>query len=237
MQEQEVCPNGCVDGWIINPYKHTRTICPYCRDKRKEEVKERDTIMEDLNLPEGYIPEKFSFEDVIPSGSRGIIEEASLADVAEVSEKLIAEVSAGNLPEESIMFNLGASVYEQNFLLPLITKGYISGLKVSDLIEVPVLMAERRKYSYGEENKFSDYLKSDLCVVSIDAGTDRDGLLAVKGLMQLRARRYLPTIMITHVWNRYVRDLTNPDEDYKSYELARLVSVVYKKRNGFGVTV
>ena len=61
----------------------------------------------------------------------------------------------------------------------------------------------------------------------IDAGATYTSLLAVKGLVQLRAQKLKPTIIFTNQWNNYVRDICSED-DYECYNLATLYSIEYK---------
>ena len=62
----------------------------------------------------------------------------------------------------------------------------------------------------------------------LDAGAVHGDVLAVKGLMQLRAKNLRPTIIFTNVWNSSVHDLH--DNDSGSYNIAKLCSVEYIKK-------
>lgn len=219
------CPNNCVDGWYVNPYTHKRIMCEYCAEKRKEEISDVNSdIFKELNLPFGYKNTRFSKDNIILGIDK--MEESSVKDVLDAMESLIQGISVGELPSHSILFNLGYKVIESNFTVPLLVKGYLSGLATLPIIEVSALMRERELYERGDQSVFGDYIEKELCLVSIDAGTDYKGIMAVKGLMQLRARRRKPTIMITHVWGSKIGSLIAQD-DYEGYDLAKLYSIQY----------
>lgn len=230
----EVCPNHCRDGFIINPYTHKREICSFCKGKREEEVKS-GTAIKDLNLPDSFTNTKFEPESVFPSYVLSHLEKDSVIKVSDVMQKLVQDASIGVKPNHSMLFNLGIKVVEDNFLCPLILKSYLSGLKTVPIIDVPTLRRKRYFYELGtgldkdDSFTFEDILESDMCVVVIDAGSDHMGVLAVKGLMQLRARKQKATIILTHLWNRDVANLQSED-DIKSYGLATPYSIEYIKK-------
>lgn len=221
------CPNNCIDGWFINPYSHKREKCSFCADKRAKEIKTKSVT--DLGLPDSYVNIRFEPGSVIAQSEKSALSPNSLAEVEEKMQALVSSLAAGNLPEESILFNLGAKVHEQNLVYHLIAKSYIAGLKTLPLVDISTMMRERAMYERGEPSAFNDYLDADTCVISIDAGTDYNGLMAVKGIMQLRGRRDKPTIILTHVWNKHIMSMCNED-DFMTYSLARCVSVQYTGR-------
>lgn len=226
------CPNNCIDGFLINPYTHSREICPYCRDKRKEEVESGDAI-KDLNLPAGFTNTRFEPDSVFPSYALKYLDVESTNEVKEVMLKLVQDASIGIKPSYSMLFNLGAKVIEDNFLCPLVLKSYLAGIKTLPIIDVATLRHLRTEYEEGVQQEgltFTDLLNGDMCVVSMDAGCDTRGILAVKGLMQLRARRGKATIILTHVWNRTVNVLCNEDDELKTLGLATCYSVKYVKK-------
>lgn len=226
------CPNRCIDGLIINPYTHKREICLYCKDKREKEIESGDAI-EKLNLPLGFTNSRFEADSVFPSYSSKYLDESSTEEVKKVMTQLVQDVSIGTKPSHSMLFNLGIKVVEDNFLCPLILKSYLSGLKTLPILDVATIRHKRAEYEEGVQQEgltFTEMLEDDICVVSMDAGCDYRGILAVKGLMQLRARRGKATIILTHVWNKTVLDLCNEDENFHSLGLATLYSVKYIKK-------
>lgn len=228
------CPNNCVDGWIFNPYKKQKVECEYCKAKRVESVESGDAI-EKLKLPKNYTNGRFVPETVFPEYMSKYLDESSVNEVKAHMKGLIDDIILGVLPKYSIMYNLGAKVIEGNFLNPLVLKGYIAGLKMTPIIDTATLCHIRNNFEnnyQGEDDeiKFEELLSADLCVVSIDAGTSTKGVLAVKGLMQLRAKREKPTIILTHLWTKDIHNLCNEDSENFMYSLATLISVKYIKQ-------
>ena len=234
------CPNKCVDGFYINPYTHKRLVCQYCMDKRKEMVRTNakdanteQTVKEALNLPEYYLGYSFDIESVFPKYVLAGLTSESVKDVKNELSSLMQEISLGDVPKTSVLFNLGAKSNEDNFIFPFLVRAYMSGLKVSPLITSHDLIcmrnAERNGTGYDRIScSYTSLLDSDVCVVVLDAGAVHGDVLAVKGLMQLRAKNLRPTIIFTNVWNSSVHDLH--DNDSGSYNIAKLCSVEYIKK-------
>lgn len=234
------CPNHCVDGKIIDPYKHKRIPCPYCTEKRQKfakgdltDKKTGKTISELLDLPVSYTGNEFNEELVIPEFARKIMTKESVNDVLGKLRELITDISIGKLPSCSLMFNLGKKANEVNFIYPYLIKGYVSGRSLVPLVTLTDLCQlrlafEGSTYSANLEKSYNynDLIKRDICVIVIDAGATYTSLLAVKGLLQLRAQQLKPTIIFTNQWNNYVRDMCSED-NYECYNLATLYSIEY----------
>lgn len=227
------CPNKCVGGYIFDPYTHTKKVCSYCSNKRSNVVRHDiidkesgQTISEILKLPISFAGKSYQADTVIPTFARKSIEEDSLEKVLVELRNLINKASVGELPEYSLMFNLGKYACENNFIYPFLLRVYKAGLSVAPMLTSLELMKLRSLYEDGLDSSFGDYLDKQVCVVVIDAGANYKEVMAVKGLMQLRANRYLPTIIFTGYWQRFVWDLV-ADESYTGYNLARLVSIEY----------
>ena len=227
------CPNHCVGGYMFDPYTHRKKICGYCAEKRSHVVR-RDivdknsgkTVAELLKLPLSFAGKEYQADTVIPTFARKYIDDDSLERVLVELRNLINKVSVGALPEHSIMFNLGKYACENNFIYPFLLRVYKAGLSVAPMLTSIELMQMRSLYESGLDSDFGDYLDKQVCVVVIDAGANYKEVMAVKGLMQLRANRELPTIIFTGYWQRFVWDLI-ADDEYTGYNLAKLISVNY----------
>lgn len=227
------CPNHCVGGYKFDPYTHKKQICGYCANKRSHVVR-RDivdknsgkTVAELLKLPLSFAGKEYQADTVIPLFARKYIDDDSLNKVLVELRNLMNNVSVGALPEYSIMFNLGKYACENNFIYPFLLRVYKAGLSVAPMLTSVELMQMRSLYESGLESNFGEYLDKQVCVVVIDAGANYKEVMAVKGLMQLRANRELPTIIFTGYWQRFVWDLI-ADDEFSGYNLARLISVTY----------
>ena len=221
------CPNHCKNGIYIDPYTHKRRICEFCRDKRKEEIKNGDEKVK-LRLPPSLCGTNFSPDNVIPASSLSLLDEESVNVVKEAMNKLISGVVLCELPDESVLFNFGSRCHDANFIAPFMRKAYEAGLSVAPLLTPTDIVQLRRAYNENKEVDFSydDVIHSQICVIVLDAGTLSDEILYAKGLMQLRAYQKLPTIFVTHIWNVGLNSLCG-DVGGKSYDLATLYSVKY----------
>lgn len=223
------CPNRCVNGFYINPYTHKKEKCKYCADKRKEDILSGDKdIRKDLCLPEYYLGYSFDVNAVIPQSALKNLSEESVDTVKTAMSDLIAKVSLGEIPEESILFNFGSKVNENNFVYPLIVRSYMAGLKTSPVIMGYDLYQYRlaSENAYDEEKKYQSLLDDDICVVVLDTGSTKNNIMCAKGFMQLRAYKCKPTIFVTNIWRTDVLALCNEDDTHQ-FGLATLYGVEY----------
>lgn len=231
------CPNKCTDGRIFDPYLHKWKICEHCQEKRKKlvfsGVKDTTTgqdIKEYLNLPESFIGVEFKREAVIPEAYTKYLIESSITSLLDELTGMLNSISVGDLPKQSYMINFGRKSFPNNFIYPLLVRGYISGLDVAPMLTSYDITVKRQKAEQGirEDNlPFDELLKKDLCVIVLDSGSTVTSINAVRGFMQLRANNHKPTIIITNIWNRYVHSLTN-ESGILDYASAKLLGVEYK---------
>lgn len=222
------CPNKCIDGYYIDPYKHKRVKCTYCENKRKQLAQSKiqlegdDSIQKLLNIPNmlsGY--GSLQFATIIPIDSQYF----SFDEPVSYMKSLFEKASSGDSSEESLLFNLGKVSCVRNFINPYLMRAYVGGATVSPYItardvfnlsrkEVGLLatiddkvLVDNSDYILSNLN-FKDLLTTDICVVHITAGSLNAQIRAVKGLMQLRANNNKSTIIFTDVWySRYDHEL------------------------------
>ena len=236
----EDCPNKCIDGYYVDPYQHKRIKCLYCANKRKQVVKEtlvfddsEETIADKLNLPRSYIGYgNYTINGVLPESSQKLMKKDSVNKVDAVLRDLINNISVGVVSEKSYLFNLGKKSFDNHFIYSYLVRAYMEGLSVSPFItsyDLHILRLESEMLKEDSLLAFRSLLKTDVCVVSIDAGASKQCINAVKGFMQLRANNLKPTIIFTNAWNNWVKDLC-VDEDISTYNLATLVSIEYDEK-------
>ena len=235
------CPNKCIAGYYVDPYKHKKIRCKYCDEKRRQAVKEvivnesEETIADKLNLPASFIGTSCDADSIFPKFAIKDIKEDSLKAIKEVVVNFINKATIGELLTESAMFNFGKKVYEFNFIYPLMMNYYLSGRTVTPLIsplDICRLRNEAEKYSFstkGDSFSYYDLLDKDICVILIDTGVKETGIDAVKGLMQLRANRSKATIIVTNAWGSRILDMCS-DGSERSLNLATLYSVEYTEK-------
>lgn len=229
------CPYSCVDGYVYDPYKHIKIVCPHCLGEKRSKVRSGEVVNE-LKLPPSLTNGNFVPDAVIVNTELGALEAESVTLVLDKMKTLIKDVSIGILPDESILFNLGRKVIDSNFIAPFLTKAYSSGLSVLPLLSTIDIIKSRHNIDTDNSERpsnivsYDDITSKKVCLVVIDAGSTNEEILAVKGVMQLRARYNLPTIIITHVWNYTVHSLYG-DNLSKRYDIATLYQVKYKQRS------
>lgn len=214
------CPNKCIDGYYIDPYKHKRMKCMYCENKRKQLAQSKVQLEGDksiqtlLNIPNmlsGY--GSLQFATIVPIDSQYF----SFDEPINYMTSLFEKASSGDCSEESLLFNLGKVSCVRNFINPYLMRAYIGGatvspyitardvfnlaLKEAGLISIVKGVVVDYTNDYVMNNlKYNDLLSTDICVVHITTGSLYTQVRAVKGLMQMRASNNKSTIIFTDAW-------------------------------------
>ena len=238
------CPYKCTNGVLYNPYTGVKTPCPYCEEKRKENIqnlneeKDSKSIYEVLRITQQFTGSDYNFSRVIPDYAVKYITEESLMNVEKFLNDFMLSIGIGEYPDYSIMFNLGKKANAENIIVPYMLKAYENGLKVAPLLDTVSLCKMRHdleeygfNFSFSSDwgSSFNDYVNADICIVQIDTGVTQNGIDNVKGLMQLRATKNKSTFIFTNAWGSRIMDLCTED-DIKVKNLAFLVSVEYAKK-------
>lgn len=246
---QQTCPYNCKNGKVMNRVTRKMETCPHCaelraKQARGEEVCEDGTYIYDyLKVPERYTGLAFSMDLVIPpkfQQTRLIPESIDEVDI--VLKSLINDVTLGEVPNRTYLFNLGECADISAFAFPFLIKAYKAGLKVAPLVTSLDLQRLRVKLErsfdldytpitvlehYGDN--YDDYLDADVCIVVLDAGATMRDLNAVRGLIDNRADKGRATLVFTYAYfDRLFALCTHGDE--LSLRLATLIQVRYQKR-------
>lgn len=240
--KDEKCPYGCVNGIVFHPRRHVNIPCPHCSKVRKDVVYNNDnfsseeTIESRLGLQERVVGKsEYSFESIFRV-SLDKFEQSSLTHVKDELDRLISDLSLGDLPKYSMLFNLGDKIYEENFVNPLLIRAYLAGISVTPLLSVYDIASLRRaveSLDYGnveESNLYKDYLYSDLSLVTIDEGITKSGLDLIKGFVFARGRLRKPTVILTHSSMSEILYVWGMSEEGYDYSVPRLIQVKYKKK-------
>jgi hypothetical protein len=227
------CPNRCVDGYYVDPYKHKRVKCDYCAKMRKQLVNEQisvdsQSIEEILKLPFTLSDcENYDINVTIPEFSRNKMIAESVDKVSEILQGLINSVSVGDVSDYSMLFNLGSLCHEENFVYSYLTRAYIAGLSVSPYYSSHDIIQLRNKSESSvpneDSNKFNELLDTDICVILVETGASYDALQASMGVVQLRAFKNKSTIIFTKVsprsgkFNSFICDEENKCKNILTY--------------------
>lgn len=252
------CPNGCVDGFYIDPYKHKRLRCMYCAEKRKQLANETiqlegtDTTKKMLNLPDSFVGYgAFDMSTIIPESQTKFMKPESVDEVASILSDLLNQASIGVASEDSLLVNLGLNAYPTNFIYAYLMRSYISGMTVSPFLtardvfllldyETNCITDDVIDLGDNVNVKYKDLLRTDICVIHITTGANYSHVRAVKGLMQMRAHNNKSTLIFTDAWwfnnssstERYLKFSLESlySEEVQSKAVAKLVKISYKQR-------
>ena len=235
------CPYHCTKGILYHPRLHTESVCPYCSKLRQDNVyaskisSSTESVEKLLGIQERVVGKaEYSF-DTIFRGGIDKMEPTSLSEVRGELDKLVSDLSLGELPSYSILFNLGPRVFEDNFVNPILIRAYLAGINVAPLLTVHSIASLRRNVEsveYVDEDavkKYDEYINADLCVVVLDEGITRSGLDLVKGFVYARGRLRKATVLLTHSTLGDIFYAFASEEDY-DYCVPKLVRVRFKKK-------
>lgn len=235
------CPYNCNNGKLFNPALKQMVDCPHCSKIRSQEVREdkvndsEQSLCKLLNVRKSLTGLQFSMEAILPEYARSFLLPITVDAVGRVLEKLTNEIILGEKPECSYLFNLGAKANIDAFVYQYLIKAYKSGVSVLPYLYASQIHKLRLKDDYynpdidtssEDELSYTDLINKDICVVLIDAGATYKEIKSVAGLMQLRAREGLSTLIFTLSYSREIFDLVHTSDEKLQY-LAKLVSVEY----------
>lgn len=223
------CPNRCTNGYYVDPYLHKRVRCEHCFELRKKLVVEQayldggKRLTDILRLQDNYTGnQNFDVDALIPKSQLQFVEPRSVEFVKAVLRGMVERVSLGEKIMSSVVINLGRVAHSQLFIAPFLMRSYVSGLSTVpfitalDVVRLRSMQTSDNFPSHWLELytdlTFDDLLESDTCLVYIDAGDGRSKeheLMAVKGLMQLRAWNGRSTIILTDYWSGTIYSLTS----------------------------
>ena len=253
----EDCPYNCQGGKIFNQATRSFVACPYCSQKRKEELNnaviadssDLGSVEKALNIPKSYWGTSFQFENIFRSKDfRDIFTSQSLTSVKQEADNLINKVTLAELPDYSVAFNFGFRADVFAFIYPFLTKAYISGLKTAPLVtgftlsklrleaqtsfkldEVSELMEEYQRKDKKWGSRFEDYIDADICVVLLDAAATIADISSVRGLMMHRAIKGKATVVVIDCYIRLVKQLLTDLNTSRSFDTAYFATVHLNK--------
>lgn len=218
------CPNRCRNGYYVDPYLHRRVRCEHCFELRKKLVAEKiqvdsgRSVVKTLRLQETFMGYgNFDVETIFHKTELRKYEDWSVSFVKSVLQRMLERVSLGEPVVPSILINLGRRAHSQNFASPFLVRSYISGVSTAPFLSSLDVQRLRMYPSYQDMPEgwrakyagmsFDELLTPDTCLVYLDAGGDDKALMAVKGLMQLRAWNDKSTVILTDYYSDRLYDL------------------------------
>ena len=242
------CPNKCRDGYYIDPYKHSKVQCEYCKNKRIEITKNKVSVVDyktnkniegTLNLPSSLNGMNYDFDSLFVASERKKFTEESVDLANQELNELMNNASIGLFPDYSVFINLGIRANHMNFIYPYMMRLYQNGVNICPLLTPIDIIELRQEFSdnkIGNSSiKYTDLLKRSACIIYLDAASQSSSILTVKGLMELRALRGMSTVIVTGLYNSSSLELTTKDEKIKN--LAHIIEVIYEKKEDKGKTV
>lgn len=234
------CPNKCIDGYYIDPYRHKKMRCEYCANKRKELITEsihlkgNESVNDKLRLPRSFTGYgTFDLDTIISPQSQKRLTPESVSEVSEKLSSLLNDISVGIIPEYSICFNLGYNSSHTNFIYTYLIRAYLNGLTTTPFLtdldvyrlrqDIEILDKTNRSF---QDFTLDDIINKDVCIIVITSCATTSSVYTVKGLMQLRAYKDKSTIIFTELIRRDIVTLLN-EFGVESKNLATGYSVKY----------
>lgn len=245
--------HGCMNGRVMNTVLGRFEPCPFCKEKRKEEVRtgvvtdsttgEERNLCELLHLRKSMIGLAYSFEALVPDAKAGYFTKESMRKADEALQDLVSKATIGEAPSDSYLFSLGYRANIGLFAYQYMMRAYKAGLTVAPFVTGADVLRMRTSETYGrlhmkleymekqdDTATFSDLVDRDICVILFDSGCTFAEFQEVAGLMQLRARYDRPTILFTLSSFKQIQMLVQDGEDgYERYALAKHVALEYRK--------
>lgn len=203
------CPNRCIDGFYVDPYKHKKIQCDFCKDKREKMVKQglddessHKTIKALLKLPSTFSGVNFSIDNMLIKEDIPNLDPIGL-DIVKVNlEQCVNDIAVGSLPTYSILFELGNCFHISQFICAYLLRSYLAGLKTCPLISGYDLVKLRQFSNEYIEDKemtltYADVLDADTVLVFLDKGSGYAETTATSGLVELRGMKDKATIVVT----------------------------------------
>lgn len=191
------CPFHCnASNQVFDRQSRTWVVCPHCSDYAQHRVFTRDSdIYKDLGFSENLnITPTLDFDAILPDYEVSRITPESLEDVRTTCEELWSNLTQGILPSRSVCIGLGIKGRLHLLAYPLLATAYSAGLTCCPLLTATELMNAKLM----ENMELLDrVLTSQVAVLVVEEGSTRSGLHTVKGVMQTRALKGLPTIILT----------------------------------------
>ena len=242
------CPYKCRDGKVFDQTLGYSVPCPNCGEKYraiangKSKSDNGKTFEEIMRIPLGYRPSEYSLEKTIPDTE--LMTQVSIDEVERFLKATLNQAVLGEKPRCSFYVNLGRNADILNFLHSYLRQCFKNSLTVLPILSSTDLIALRASAEGIEtdyirkvlesftslELDYHDFETSDICVVTMDAGITKNGVYAVKGLLEARDRRGLPTLVFTNAF--LYNDMKSQILSYNKamcYHLLYPVEVQYMK--------
>jgi hypothetical protein len=237
IKTEEKCPYSCIEGKVFDTTQKIFVPCPHCSSKMNkivtgvEKTEDGKDINDLLRIPPRYKCKEFSLHNLMPD--YGMMDSQSVQEVIEALDMLVSKARIADLPDYSIMFNLGASSDILNFIFHYLKICLVGGLTVCPVVSSSDIFTLRGMFD-GNETKagvllqerlgltYLDLESREVCVVTIDAGARDSAWFTVKGLLEGRERNGLPTIIFTNEYK-----MLSKVSQQKSLHSATLVGVKY----------
>lgn len=230
------CPYGCVDGKLFNTGLRILEDCPYCKEKREQLVMSAETnesnetdidLYTELNIPEYFRGIGYSEESLMPNLSN--MDKESVDSVIDFLTEIYNRLNIKQVLSYSVLVNMGAKGNVFSFVYPYMLRAYKNGMTVTPFISNFDIADGVNKLESGVDNKYLDWLNSDISIVVVQSGITQGGVALVRGYMQERAKRGKSTIIFTNaVVSKYIYNtLCIGKEDATCLYLAKYISVSY----------
>ena len=192
------CPYNCgTDYRVYDPRLGKMLPCPYCSKRvadavdRNLDAETGETLSEQLGIPDV----RYSWERIIPKVSREHLDKEKAEDTREAYEALLVTLGEpGKRLDRSYVFGLTEKGEIVNAAAPLLYAAARAGRSVAKLTTATEYNTMLLRNSLDELDELQN---KDITVMVVDHGATKEAILAVKGLLEIRAIKGKPTILVS----------------------------------------
>ena len=194
----EGCSYNCNTEYkIFDPITRSMIPCPDCYNKIREGLARGIAPADGGDLMAEYHLRHltYTWEELVPKYSIPHLDPEKLQDVKgtiQIVCDLLGEV--GGSLDRSYCFGITEKGYPERLAEPMIMRALHSGKSVAPLYTASDYNEMLIK---GDVESSDALINSSVVVMIVDQGITKDGILAVKNLLERRGIRYRPTILIT----------------------------------------
>lgn len=214
----ENCPNQCNPTTHLFLNRATRELvpCPICKTTLRDTLLTQD-LSEELGIPDmkGYTGQLL-LDKIIPAYEVSYLTPESYQGFCDYLQTLWGSLSQGILPSRSLALGLGMKGRVNQVAFPLLATSALAGLTVHPFISASEITALKLREDIEALEKL---YSSQVLIVLLEEGASRAHLQVLKGVMQTRSIRSLPTIILTTWSVNSVATLIDSDPEV-GYSLA-----------------
>lgn len=231
-----VSEHGCVDGYVFDRNLKQKVPCEICKRERAEyahkglvQLTNGDliSVYDYLGSKEYGLSERYSDEYIIGKADLYYLEPTTVQAFNKGLDIYLSYLLKGQIPKYSVMLYAGRHARLDALAVNILLSAYKGGLTIAPIVTYAKLLGKGLDPRVSNEEDL--YLDSDVCVAILTSGISNIGSMLFRGLMQERAVRGKPTILLLsdkYDFQYILRSLTTLDTP--RLDLAVYLGVTYR---------